>query len=347
MDITPYSTSEEFHHSKTKVFHSPQNLQATFSLRDDSTPTVCQSPRQQLDTDHLSSTSPSDDDHQSFTSHKSQTARESASGRVRTKNKIDKANTKAFVNLVGAKAPETRSRLAAARLFAPDILARAADSPDRFIPRRSDHSIFITNHRIRKDPEDLTVNEKLLRQQECSENPFDRRPSQGIPPSSLLNGRGLFQAPHMSPHLVDDQALPSQQSSSTGRRITPRQVSVGGIWNVGGSSIATRDPRLGTTYERGDIYEDTAATPIHVARYEYSTHISSSEDLEMNRSRLAIAFDVDLLRPQLTICKPTTPIKIGMSPSSPRYERLKCPLVWKDCEWKRAELSSTFSRIAQ
>lgn len=347
MDITPYPTSEKSHHSKSKVFHSPQNPQATFSLRDDSIPTVIRPSHQQLDTNHLSPTSPSDDDHQSFTSYEIQTAHESASERARTKKKLDKADTKAFVSLVEAKTPETRSRPVAARLVAHDVLARAADTPDRFIPKRSDHSIFITNHRIRKHPGDLTVNEKLHRQQECSENPFDRRPSHGILPSSLLNRGGFLQAPHMSPHLVDDQALLSQHPSSTGRRITPRQVSVGGIWNVGGSSIATRDPRLGPAYDRGDLYEDKSATPIHVARYEYSTHISSSEDLEMNQSRLAIAFDVDLIRPQLTICNLTKPTETGLSPSSPQYERFKCPLVWKDCEWKRAEMSSMFSKVEQ
>jgi hypothetical protein len=151
----------------------------------------------------------------------------------------------------------------------------------------------------------------------------------------------------MSPHIVDDQTLPSQYSSFNGRRITPRQVSVGGIWNVGGSSIATRDPRLGTTHSQRGLYEDKAATPMHVARYEYSTHISSSEELEMNQSRLAIAFDIDLIRPQLTICKLTKSNEIGPSPSSPEYEKFKCPLVWKDCEWKRAELSSMFSRVAR
>lgn len=347
MDITPYPTSEKSHHSKTKVVHSPQNQQATFPLQDDYTPTVFRPSHQQLDSDRLAPTSPSDDDHPSFTSYETQTAHESALKISITKKELAKVNTKAFVNLVEAKIPESRSRLAAARLVAHGVLARAADTPDRFIPKRSDHSIFITNHRIRTHPGDLTANQKLHRQQECSENPFDRRPSQGILPSSLLNRRGLLQAPHMSPHLVDDQALPSQHPSSTGRRITPRQVSIGGIWNVGGSSIATRDPRLGPAYDRGDLYDDKSATPIHVARYEYSTHISSSEDLEMNQSRLAIAFDVDLIRPQLTICNLAKPNETGISPSSLQYERFTCPLVWKDCEWKRDESSSMFSKVAQ
>jgi hypothetical protein len=145
----------------------------------------------------------------------------------------------------------------------------------------------------------------------------------------------IGQAPHLSPHIVDFQAVPSH-FSLTGQRINPRQVSVGAVWNVGGASVATRGPWLGKLDGQKGYTRSKSTAPMYFARYEPIQDISSSEELDMSKTRLATAFDVDLTQRQFNICKSTTQKETRFCRSFPIVDKLH-PLAWKDCAWKRAE----------
>lgn len=205
---------------------------------------------------------------------------------------------------------------------------------DRYVPQRSYSGNTTSKFHIRELPTELAAHEKLLRQRERGENPFGRRRRTGVPEVPL--DEDLFQPPHMSPHLLDSELNPRQFSTS-GQRVTPRQVSVGAVWNVGGGSIATRGPWLGIVEGRRMYFKRNATAPLYIARYWTNPNISSSEATEINRSRLAAAFDMDLAHRQLFISKPAMSAEAHLCASSPHFEKA-LPLAWKDCTWKRADI---------
>ena len=206
---------------------------------------------------------------------------------------------------------------------------------DRYIPQRSYSGNTTSKFHIRKLPTELAAHEKLLRRRERGENPFGRRRRTGIP-EVHLNIEDPFQPPHMSPHVLDSELNPRQFSTS-GQRVTPRQVSVGAVWNVGGASIATRGPWLGIVEGRKMYFKSNVTVPLYIARYWTNRNISSSEQREINRSRLAAAFDMDLAHRQLLISKPAMSAETRLCASSPHFEKAH-PLAWRDCTWRRADI---------
>jgi hypothetical protein len=84
-------------------------------------------------------------------------------------------------------------------------------------------------------------------------------------------------------------------------------------------------------------FERNVTAPLYIARYGTDRNISSSEESEINISRLAAAFDIDLTHRQLLISKPATSAKTRHCASSPHFEKA-LPLAWKDCTWKRADI---------
>lgn len=211
-------------------------------------------------------------------------------------------------------------------------------SRDRYIPHRSYSGNTISKFHIRKPPIELSAHEKLLRQRERGENPFGRR-RKCVSGAHFDNGY-RFQPPHMSPHLLDSEINPRQLSTS-GQRVSPRQVSVGAVWNVGGASIATRGPWLGMVDGRRTYFERNVTAPLYIARHwiHRNRNISSSEETEMNNSRLAAAFDMDLAHRQLLIPKPAMSSGSHLCASSPHFGKT-VPLTWKDCTWKRADMET-------
>ncbi|EED24454.1 cell cycle regulatory protein, putative [Talaromyces stipitatus ATCC 10500] len=203
---------------------------------------------------------------------------------------------------------------------------------DRFVPQRSYSGNTISKFHVRKLPVDLAAHEKLLRQQENNENPFCRRRRRMVIPIQF-DINDLFQPPHMSPHLLDNEVNPRQYSTH-GPRVTPRQVSVGAVWNVGGASIATRGPWLGIAESKNGYSSGKVPAPMYYARYVFDEDVSLSEETEMNMSRLAAAIDIDLTHRQLAISKPATSTDIRVCPLSPHYEK-SLPLAWRECGWKR------------
>lgn len=225
------------------------------------------------------------------------------------------------------KLPCTRRR--------PGLVEQSTRLRDRFVPQRSYSGNAVAKYRVRKLPMELAAHEKLLRQREKGENPFGRPHQRTAASGVQSNIKYLFQPPHMSPHLLDSEVNPRQYSTS-GQRVTPRQVSVGAVWNVGGASTATRRPWLGIVNSQNGFSGGDVTALMHFARYEFDHVGSSSEETEMIMSRLAAAMDMDLAHRQLIIPKPVTSTEYRFYPSSAVFGK-SVPFPWEDCAWMRAE----------
>lgn len=151
-------------------------------------------------------------------------------------NHVSVAKSAVQCRAFSEKFPRPRHRL--------HLVREQMNPRDRFVPQRSYSGNTVAKHHVRKLPVELAVHEKLLRRQEISEEPFGSRHQQMAVPDVQLYIEDILQAPHMAPHLLDSEVDPRQYSTSR-QRVTPRQVSLGAVWNVGGASIVTRGPWLG------------------------------------------------------------------------------------------------------
>lgn len=201
--------------------------------------------------------------------------------------------------------------------------SKSPSSPDRFIPGRESIDSSAVSFRVSKSPQQLSPEEKLLRQRDTTANPFRLQPLRrafSVPRQNRLRHS------RQSPHLVNEPAILRNDDDR-------RRVSAGGVWNVGGPSAATSGP-LGIPDGMGSLLGSGTTAPMYVANFQQK--ITPNEERKMHESRLALALDIDLARRQLSICQVPSRLNSRPSPSSPLYERY-CPLIWKDNAWRRAE----------
>ncbi|OXV09116.1 hypothetical protein Egran_03125 [Elaphomyces granulatus] len=224
--------------------------------------------------------------------------------------------------------PSTSLRSPRRRCFSAEATvnpSKSPSSPDRFIPGRESIDSSTVSFRVSKSPQQLSPEEKLLRQRDTTANPFRLQPLRrafSVPRQNRLR----HQSPHFPPHLVNEPAILRNDDDR-------RRVSAGGVWNVGGPSAATSGP-LGIPDGMGSLLGSGTTAPMYVANFQQK--ITPDEERKMHESRLALALDIDLARRQLSICKVPSGLSSRPSPSSPLYERY-CPLIWKDNAWKRSE----------
>lgn len=204
---------------------------------------------------------------------------------------------------------------------------------DRYVPQRSYSGNTTSKFHIRKLPAELFAHEKLLRRRDISGNNICRRRQRAAVLDAQFDIEETSQAPHMSPHLLDSEVNPRQYSTSV-QRVTPRQVSVGAVWNVGGVSTPTRGPWLGIASGQTGYSGGKMTGPMYFARYDSDREIISSEETEMFRTRLAASMNIDLAHRQLAIPKSDALNRNHIYPPSPHYDKSP-PDLWNDCALKR------------
>ncbi|KAK2768487.1 hypothetical protein FQN54_000342 [Arachnomyces sp. PD_36] len=175
-------------------------------------------------------------------------------------------------------------------------------SPDRFVPPRDTHS---KPFRLSKAPYLLSKGERLFRKRDDSADPFT--PLTGTPV-------GL-----------------SRRNTVPERRFSPRQISAGTIWSVGGPSAAGSPP-AGIPDGHGGLLGSGTSAPMYLAKFIAADN--PQKDLERHESRLALALDIDQASRVLNISNPDPPADV--SPSSPQYGK-QSPFTWKDNTWARSE----------
>lgn len=207
--------------------------------------------------------------------------------------------------------------------------SRSPISPDRFIPLRAFADPPSTPFRVCKNPKRLSPDEKFLRRRSPRADPFlptRRRRANTVP-------RPRVYSSHYGPHLVNDSAiagsLNSQESGDAAR-----QVSLGAVWNVGGTSVALNKSSLAIPDGTGGLLSSGTTAPMHTAKFFPQRALV--DELEKHESRIALALDIDPASKLLNTCNLSPSPKSTPSPSSPDYERFS-PFVWKDSAWKKTE----------
>ena len=194
-------------------------------------------------------------------------------------------------------------------------------TPDRFIaPRRSITSaqdIF----RISKSPQELSLDERLLRKRPANVDPFMSR---RVTPD--MNTRlGMIAEPF--------GARRASQTATAGTAATgptPRSISTGSVWRVGGVASSS-NPTTAVVDGHGGLLSSGTNAPMYSANF----FDAETEDQGARRfeGRIAAALDVDQCRRMLDYSPPTK------SPRSPtrRYANPDFPTTWQDGQWVNSQ----------
>ncbi|KAA8648770.1 WD40 repeat domain-containing protein [Aspergillus tanneri] len=202
---------------------------------------------------------------------------------------------------------------------------------DRFIPDREFINSPSTLFRVGKRPQELSPDEKFLRHRSPREDPFMpgriRRFTRTL---RVVSSR--FNSTHYGPHLVSDSATTA--SGSHRSRVSPRQISDGAVWHVGGTSAALGRRPMAVIDDAGAPIASGTTAPTYTAKF--LPQVTSTEDQKKHESRVALALDIDPAARLLKQCKRWPLLESTPDPSTRDYER-SSPLVWKDNAWKKAE----------
>lgn len=193
-------------------------------------------------------------------------------------------------------------------------------SQDRFIPDREFINSPSSPFRIGKAPQDLSPEEKILRQRLPGDDPF--MPARRKISSSrrrVVSNR--VNSTRYGPHLVNDPAIMSV-GSRHGSRAFSRQISNGAVWQVGGISAAVGQQPVSDVV-RSRALASRWNAPMYNA--QFIPHLAPSEDKKKHEARVALALDVD----------PTTRL-LKQNKHWPFLACMQNPLAWKDNAWRKA-----------
>ena len=165
-------------------------------------------------------------------------------------------------------------------------------SPDRYISNRQKSQEASKTFRVSKSPHQLSSSERLLRHPSATPDPFgplavprtrDHRTATSV--------AGDVQMLHSRPRTMGITNLLTVPQDTL--VLQNRQVSAGGVWNVGGSNAATHSgPIRSISDGRGGFLSSGSNAPM------YASHFYDEEILdhgsERMESRLAAALDIDL-----------------------------------------------------
>lgn len=203
---------------------------------------------------------------------------------------------------------------------------RSPISPDRFIPKREFGQHSSTSYRVNKHHYQLSPRERLARRRLPEEDPFLPVAHQSFARQRPTPTRPL-QRPHR-PHLVADSAAVADAAPNE----SPRRISAGAVWNVGGTAAVIGQPPVAMSNDTRSVSSRGAGSTAFVARF--LPKISRHDDLNKHEERLALALDIDPTTKLLGTCIARQ--EKSPSPASPDYERYS-PYVWKDSAWKKVE----------
>lgn len=199
-------------------------------------------------------------------------------------------------------------------------------SPDRFLPRRPAIDSATQNYRVNKDPQSLSNNEKLLRNNEASPDAFNtrRRVTSPVPPANrplVRPTRRNFTANRTGggASVLTFQRDPASASGE-------RHVSVGTVWTVGGLAPMN----VGVPNGRGRLLGTGTNAPLYTTSF-YKARPKAQEEMEKHEGRLAEALDLDRVTRVLEFRD------LSISPQKPTIAakdlKLDSKTVWKGTEW--------------
>ena len=215
---------------------------------------------------------------------------------------------------------------------------RPTSAPDRFIPHRgvsqdASHSFHVT-----KRASELSKSERLLRHNLTAPDPFSS-------PTPTSNGRRrIASSPIRNTSRVSSRAISGTNLLSLATNslsTSTRQISMGAVWNVGGSSTtAPSAPIIGVDSGRGGMVGSGTNAPMYTSRFFEKE--SPDQDRGRLESRLAAALDID--QASRVLSHSQSPARGKSATDTPGYtSRSSTPqqrTVWRDGQWVHLPSSS-------
>lgn len=229
-----------------------------------------------------------------------------------------------------------RGRTLGKRHVSADTAQRARhwfSSPDRYVPTRPSPSATDRPIHSSQSPQKLSPRERYTRSRDNGRDPF-RTPSSSrsrdaVPHRPLGTDRRP-QPPHFTPDFVHANGSPPPQRDARGFIDIPRQISAGGVWNVGGRGAAQGGPLPGVSDGSGRVLSSGSNAPMYTARF--LDQETPSEDLRRHQNRLAVALDIDPASRILS--QSPSPPRTILSAASPTQNN-NSPFYWRDGAWTR------------
>lgn len=206
-------------------------------------------------------------------------------------------------------------------------------SPDRFLSPRTESIERESIFRVSKSPQSLSPRERNTRRRDPSTDPF-----QSTSPSRSKNAvrtrhsspGSRQRPPHFTPSFVHGHGASPSPVDVDDSPDTPRQISIGGVWNVGGSNIARGGPRQGIPDGHGRLLASGTNGLLHTAHF--LDRNSPNHHVQQHEDRLALALDIDQASRVLTSHARPPLIKSASSDSVPCR-----PILWRNNSWAREE----------
>ena len=236
---------------------------------------------------------------------------------------------------------EKRGRSTERRCVSAEVANKASahfSSPDRFITPRSSPFSQDSPFRSSKDSHSLSSIEKYNRTRDYNQDPF-RTHNASRSRQAIRRISRRTNAPHFVPHFVIEGDQNELSRDARDNFNIQRQVSAGGVWNVGGPSPVYAGPLPAVEDGRGGLLGSGTTAPLHVAHF--LDQQTPDEDIERHRSRLSVAMDIDEAQRVLAFTSSQTsrPLRV---PSGSRNS----PHIWRDGSWMReGAINRTFSRL--
>jgi hypothetical protein len=207
------------------------------------------------------------------------------------------------------------------------------NSSDRFVSRRP--TIERTDSfRVGKRPESLSPSERYNRQRDHSIDPF-RSPSgsrsrDAVQRRTPAPGQRTTPVYHVPSFVHSYDATPvNADASNTPPEESMRQISLGAVWNVGGSAAAQPGGTHAVPDGHGGLTASGSNAPLHTAGF--LDRDTPSDQARAHESRLALALDIDQTRPVLMHSLPASPVSPVPAGLAPKYS----PFIWQNGEWSR------------
>ncbi|KAI4227375.1 MAG: hypothetical protein L6R36_002455 [Xanthoria steineri] len=217
-------------------------------------------------------------------------------------------------------------------------------SSDRFISNRSTPQDSAKSFRLGKPPHLLSPDEKLLRRESATPDPFvSPSPARSRHTASLLPDRNTRLANRSHSRSVsgpDILTMPHHAHTPPQRR----QVSSGAVWNVGGGNSLPTGPVEGISNGRGGWIGSGTNAPLYTAKFLDKDH--SEEDLDTYAHRLAIALDINRNKKVLDFSRPQKRERTVSGAKRKRDEEVS-RTQWKYGEWTRPGDISPAKRIVK
>lgn len=228
--------------------------------------------------------------------------------------------------------PTQKRRVPQQRASSADACNRATawfTSPDRFVSSRSSSSVHCSPVQLGRSVPDLSFKERYTRRKDDNDNPFRSASgarSRVIAQRRLPNAVRRTSPAVYTPSFVSGNNATPQDIEIAIQRSTPRQISAGAVWNVGGPSPAQTAPTSAVPNGRGSLLGSGTNATMHVAHF--LDHETPDQNSRRHENRLALALDVDPAARILSNIRPSLRLNQYETPdtSSRRYH-------WRDNTW--------------